>query len=69
VNTTALRAGLALAALTSCVLCGDPQTVVVAMFIPNAGRQVFFYALCSLCAERDDKVERVESDIAKRIAA
>jgi hypothetical protein len=60
---TALRAGLALAALQPCCLCGDPRLAATAMYVPAEGRRVFFYALCVSCFEREDAPELVEAGL------
>jgi hypothetical protein len=74
VSSTALRTGLALAALQPCCLCDNPRTAASAMFVPSerfgrligapAGKhRVVFYSLCASCLDRGDKTELIETGL------
>ena len=66
-----LRVGLALAALGPCLTCGTRPVRWTAVFIPaDETHQTYgaryFYALCSACRWRDDKVDAAEAALEVR---
>jgi hypothetical protein len=63
VSSTALRTGLALAALSPCCLCDDPCIAVTAFFVPADDCRITFYALCSSCFAHDNAPDLVEAEL------
>ena len=73
-TSATLRAGLAMALLQPCLLCGSANVDGSAIFAPDrefgerlgvpAGKtRVFFYGLCDACFARPDACKAVETEI------